>query len=202
MRPHEVTVIGAGGFGREVAQYAAQCWGEHVVRGFLDDARPDVLGGTDRVASGSHYLVAVGDAAVRARLAASVRARGGRLATLVHPLAHVAPTARLGAGTILCPFAFVGAGAAVGTNVVVNTYASVAHDAVVGRDTVFSPYATVNGSVRVGAEVFLGTRATVTPGHVVGDRAALSAGAVAFHDVAPDTVVAGNPAVARRAVPA
>ncbi|GGJ91563.1 transferase [Pilimelia anulata] len=206
-KPDGVVVLGAGGFGREVAQYAEETWGAGVVRGFLDDrystgadlgAEAPVLGGTDLIECGADYLVAIGNARARARLAAVVAARGGRLVTLCHPAAHVAPTARLGAGCVLCPFAFVGAGAWVGENVVLNTYASVAHDAVVGRDCVFSPYATVNGEVVLGAAVFLGTRATVTPRHEVGAGAALSAGAVAFHDIAAGTVVAGNPAAVRR----
>ena len=48
--------------------------------------------------------------------------------------------------------------------------------------------------VRIGARVFIGANATILPGVTVGDDAIIGAGSVVRRDVAPGTVVAGNPA--------
>ncbi|MET0929948.1 MAG: acyltransferase [Aeromicrobium sp.] len=48
--------------------------------------------------------------------------------------------------------------------------------------------------VRIEARVFIGMSVMVLPGVTIGEGAIVGAGAVVTHDVAPDTVVAGNPA--------
>ncbi|GAA2511520.1 acetyltransferase [Pilimelia columellifera] len=203
----KLVIVGAGALGREVFQYVGQAFpdGALTVAGFLDD-RPGpatlpapLLGPVSAVRPDCRtaFLVAVGQAGARAALAATVTRRGGVLATLIHPKAHVAPDARIGPGSLLCPFSFVGAGARVGANTVLNTFASVAHDSITGAHCVFSPYATVNGSVTLGEAVFLGTHATVVPGRRIGPGARISAGAVVFSDVPAGHTVAGNPALER-----
>jgi acetyltransferase-like isoleucine patch superfamily enzyme len=46
----------------------------------------------------------------------------------------------------------------------------------------------------IGDDVWIGTHAVILKGVTIGDRAIIGAGAVVTKDVAPDTVVAGNPA--------
>ncbi len=48
--------------------------------------------------------------------------------------------------------------------------------------------------VTVGNSVWIGGSATILPGVTVGDRAVIGAGSVVTRDVAPGTVVTGNPA--------
>jgi maltose O-acetyltransferase len=50
------------------------------------------------------------------------------------------------------------------------------------------------GRVIVGRRVFIGARAVILPGVTIGDGAIVAAGAVVTRDVAPGTIVAGNPA--------
>jgi putative colanic acid biosynthesis acetyltransferase WcaF len=52
----------------------------------------------------------------------------------------------------------------------------------------------VVGDIVIGADVFVGARAFILPGVTVGDGAVIGACAVVTKDVAPWTVVAGNPA--------
>jgi maltose O-acetyltransferase len=65
-----------------------------------------------------------------------------------------------------------------------------AHDASTRRHLGYSRVA----PVRIGRRVFLGARAIVLPGVTIGDDAIVGAGSVVTRDVAPGTVVAGNPA--------
>lgn len=52
----------------------------------------------------------------------------------------------------------------------------------------------VTKEIRVGAGAFIGARAFLLPGIEIGDGAIVGAMAVVAHDVAPGTIVAGNPA--------
>ncbi|HZT88649.1 MAG TPA: sugar O-acetyltransferase [Stellaceae bacterium] len=55
--------------------------------------------------------------------------------------------------------------------------------------------------IRIGDDVWIGGGAIVLPDVEIGDRAVIGAGAVVTRDVAPDTVVAGNPARVIRRLP-
>jgi len=48
--------------------------------------------------------------------------------------------------------------------------------------------------VVIGDNVWIGGRAVITPGVTIGDNAVIAAGSVVVKDVAPNTVVGGNPA--------
>jgi maltose O-acetyltransferase len=54
--------------------------------------------------------------------------------------------------------------------------------------------------IRIGADVWVGGAAVILPGVTIGDRAVIGAGALVTKDVAPGTVVAGNPARVIRSV--
>jgi len=204
----EVVIIGAGGFGRELFQYARD-EGSLVVRGFLDDRSPEQLQLPEGLpllgsvadyapAEGELFLLAVGEPAARARVARRLLAQGARFATLIHPRAYVASSATIGAGSVVAPFATVGASAVLGELTQVHFYASVAHDVRVGAFSALSPYSVVNGGGRLGEAVFLGTRATVNPLKEVGDGSKVAAGAVVYQDVPEGSLAAGNPAKARK----
>lgn len=211
MNTRDVVILGAGGFGREVHAYAVDCiqdGGQFRILGFLDDDTSaldtfdlpvEILGPISQITEfrGAQFAIAVGDCAIRGRLAEQVSRAGLMLQSIVHPTAYVARTADVSAGTIVCPYGFVGVSSRVGANVAINTYASVGHDAQIGPDCVLSPYAVVNGGVSLGGKVFMGTHATVTPGVCVGDSTKIGAGAVVMRDVPSGSIALGNPAKSR-----
>ena len=55
--------------------------------------------------------------------------------------------------------------------------------------------------VHIGKNAWIGAGATILPGVTVGDNAVVGAASVVTKDVAPDTIVAGNPAKFIKAVP-
>ncbi len=204
-------IVGAGGFGREVHEYAQDAgaaWGGEpfTIAGFLDD-RADALAGHRDVGAAvvgtvadarptddDRYVLAVGDPQLRRRLALLLGARRARFVSIVHPRAWVARETELGAGVVIGPLSYVGPGARLGEHVLVNPQVAVAHDVVAGPWSVFSPMSAANGAVVLGAGAFLGTHATVLPGRTVGDWAYVGAGALVHRDVAPAAKVVGVPA--------
>jgi sugar O-acyltransferase (sialic acid O-acetyltransferase NeuD family) len=130
----------------------------------------------------------------RAEILARTGLAAARFATLVHPAACVSPRAELGYGC------FVGFAACVGGQVRAAGQAWIAarcvvgHDSVLGYASVLAPGAILSGHVRLGSCCYLGSGALVRQGVSVGDQALAGIGAVIIRDVAPRTVVVGNPA--------
>lgn len=204
-------IVGAGGFGREVHEYAREAgaaWGgeRFAIAGFLDDNRAALAGHVDVGAevigtiadaaptADDRYVLAVGDPRLRKRLAALLGGRGARFVSIVHPRAWVARETVLGDGVVVGPLSYVGPGARLGDHVLVNPQVAVAHDVHAGRWAVFSPLCAANGAVVLGDGAFLGTHATVLPGRTIGDWAYVGAGALVNRDVAPAAKVVGVPA--------
>lgn len=207
----QLIVVGAGGLGREVFQYAQDVFGkdaETELLGFLDDnpaalaGKPlegKILGNTAefRVEPQHRFVIGVGDPALRQAFAQQLAARGASFARLIHPLAYVASSARIGEGCVLGPYAFVGAGAQVGPHVVLNVRATVGHDAVLAEHCVLSPHCVVGGGAQLGKSVFMGSSATIVPQRSVGAASKIAAGAVVLHDVPAGALAVGNPAKSR-----
>lgn len=201
-----ILIVGAGGFGREVAHWARAAWphGASLIAGFLS-ADADILGGRSCdlpiVADPSRYepqagdalVLAIGIPSVRRRVAEDLLARGAEFLTLIHPSAVVCSTATIGAGSILCPGSIVSDSAEVGRFVLVNYHASLAHDAHAGDFAVLSPYATLGGDASIGEDAFLGLHASVGPGVIVGARSKVAANSCALHDVPDDVIIYGVP---------
>jgi sugar O-acyltransferase (sialic acid O-acetyltransferase NeuD family) len=206
-------VLGAGGLGLEVLQYALDVLEAGkapfgAVKGFLDpnpqalaafDLPFPVLGNDDdyAITEEDTFVIALGEPEPRARIARQLEKRGASFASIVHPRAYVAPTARLAEGVVIAPFAFVAPNARVDAHVVLNTYASCGHDSQVGAFSVLSPYSVINGFARLGESVFMGTHATVTPGRNVGRGAKIAAGSLVKFDVPDFALAHGNPATSR-----
>lgn len=195
-----VTVIGAGGHGKVVIATAvamgweiaavldddASRWGQPILGYTVAGPCERALGSPDATC-----VLAIGSNAVRRRVAAAARCQ---FATLVHPTAHVHPSVRLGAGSVVFAGAIVQPDTVLGRHVIVNTAASVDHDCVLGDAVHIGPGARLCGGVHVGHEVLVGVGAVVVPGIHVGAHSIVGAGAVVVTEVPDGVVTVGVPA--------
>lgn len=179
-----VLIVGAGGFGRSVADALGSGSGR-TVAGFLDDRGPElglvlghsVLGrAADLDTWRQRYrllVVAIGDNTRRRDICLRAQGIGFELVTVVHPHASVSAHARLGAG------AMVMAGAVVGT------------EAQVGRGAIVNAGAVVDHHANVGEFAHLGVGACMAGHATLGDGAWLQEGGVlrAGQSAAPGTVI-------------
>ena len=201
-----ILIIGAGGFGREVLHWATAAWPSDAKRiaGFLSadsgrlngHATPLAIIGdpeTFELEPGDACLLAIGIPGVRRQVAESLLARGAEFLSLIHPTAIVAPTAEIGAGSILCPYAIVSDACRLGRFVIMNYHSSLGHDATAGDYAVLSPYATLGGGARIDCDAFLGLHASVGPGRHLGPRSKVAANSAALCDAPTDTLVYGVP---------
>lgn len=201
-----IVIVGAGGLGREVYQWAKDAFPrtQYRVKGFLSN-RPEDLDGFEQeerilsddlsyaVQEDDRFLFAIGDIEVKKRIVVRMKARSAQFLTLIHPTAVVAGSAHIGEGVIVCPFALVSDHVVLGDFVLMNFYSSCGHDAKVGKYGIFSPYATANGFVTIEDEVCLGTHATVAAHRRIGVGAKISANSVAMQDVPARAFVYGVP---------
>lgn len=129
-------ILGAGGFGQEVYELAAES-GVFRLIAFLDDNSADerCIGKTadyERFVGDFECAVpAIGNNALRLDWLKQLQKAGYRVPTLIHPTAYVSRSARIREGTIVMPHANVMTGAKVGEGCIVNVGCIIDHNAVI-----------------------------------------------------------------------
>jgi sugar O-acyltransferase (sialic acid O-acetyltransferase NeuD family) len=201
-----LVVYGCGGHGKVVADIALARG--LTVAGFIDDGAAGgrvlelpILGGAAWLeAHCSEVTVAlgIGKNQARRRVYGFCHRLGLTPATLIHPTAAVAASARLGAGVVVMAQAVINPGARVADGAIINSGAIVEHDCEIDAFAHLSPHATLGGAVRIGALAHVGLGASILPGKAIGEEAIVGAGAVVLADVPPRVVTAGVPARVRR----
>lgn len=204
MPTESLVLIGAGGHARVVFDAARVASPDLAIEVRDDRPRPPepAFGGLPIVGPawpegelrGRGVHVAIGDGAVRRRLAERLVAHGARLVEIRHPRAVVSAMARVDAGAFVAANAIIGPAASVGRGVIVNHAAVVDHDCRVGDWCHVAPGAILGGAVQVGEGVLVGAGAVLLPGVRIGPGARIGAGAVVTRDVPGDAVVIGVPA--------
>lgn len=175
----KLIIVGAGGYGRAVAE-AAEATGEYEILGFADERFPAlstadgraILGSTASLANlrrlSDLVVVAVGANKVREALAESAVLHGFRLASVVHPRAFVSPSAHIGAGTTVMAGSTVGSGCVLGEGAIVNYGCAIDHDCRVGRFAHLSVGASMGGGAVLEDNAWLQAGCTLGPGMMMG----------------------------------
>ena len=161
---NKLLILGAGGYGKTVADVAAQlgCFSSVA---FLDDGKegPEILGSCSRFREFADEKTAVypafGNNEARTKWLKLFLEEGFTVPTLVHPRAYVSPTATLGTGTVVLPLAVVNTGVTVGNGCIINIGALIDHDSVIGDGVHLAPGAIVKAENRIpaGSKIDSGT---------------------------------------------
>ena len=153
----KLLILGAGGYGKTVADVAQQL-GCYDKIAFLDDGKlgkPGVLGGCGEVFSfadnTTEVYPAFGNNETRMRWIDTLRENGIQIPTMVHPRAYVSPTAKIGTGTVVLPMAVVNTGVTVKEGCIINIGALIDHDSVIEAGCHLAPGAIVKAENRIKA---------------------------------------------------
>lgn len=181
--PREVYVYGTRSYAATLSALARECGWQ--VLGRIDDFAPaEQTAGSFESLTARHAGTAVGlligvgynNLTARWQLWQRVRAAGWQTPTLIHPRAHVAPSATIGEGCVLMAGAVLDHLAALGEACVLWPQACVNHDSKVGENCFLSPQALLCGDVQLGAHSFIGARAVVVDGAQLPERSFLKMG--------------------------
>ena len=206
----KIVLIGAGGFGREVAsiiEVLNSIKPTYELLGFLDDGEQfheDVsinrypwLGKTNWIMDYKEDVVCnctVGNPHTKAKIQRELTKKGVRFETIMAFGAFVAPYTKIGAGCVFYGFVMVGPNCKIGDGVLLNQNVNIGHDSVIGDYSTIMPYTGISGYCTVGSEVNIGGHAFIVPGRKVGNNATIAAGSIVFSNVKAGTTVLGNPA--------
>lgn len=206
----ELYIIGAGGFGREVAwlterinsiEYTWQ------LRGFLDDdqKKHGMLEGNYPIIGSCEFLkhineevwvvCAVGAADVRKRIIEKVQQHNNvKFATLIDPSVLCSSSVTVGEGSVICAGTILTVDITIGKHVIINLDCTIGHDAEIEDFVTIYPSVNVSGCATVGQESELGTGAQIIQGKKIGKETILGAGAVVVKDLPDRCTAVGIPA--------
>ena len=144
----KLLILGAGGYGRTVADVAEQLGYSTIV---LDDADPDhpLSSFKAYINSSISFIPAFGNNTFRLEWINRIEENGGQLATLIHPTAYISPTATISQGTVILPHAIVNTDVVVGKGCIINLGAIVDHGCILEEGVHICLGAIVKGENRI-----------------------------------------------------
>lgn len=201
-------IIGAGGCGREILQWAKDINRQNPrwnIKGFLDDdlnalngkqCDVPVISKVDDydICEDDEFTCGIGNAKIRKMIIDKMMAKGAKFVNIIHPNAIVADSCMLGKAVVIYPYALVSDNAVVGDGCIVNMYSSIAHDSVLGEYCTISAHCDITGMCKLGERVFMGTSSHMVPSSKIGNDAYICAGSTVMTRVKDGVKVLGNPA--------
>ena len=126
-----LVILGRGGYGRTVRDLAIQS-GKYEEIIFLDDHDPKASGlcsEYEKYADEStEFYPAFGNNVLRMNWLETFWAKNLHVCSLIHSTAYVAPSAKIGRGTMILPHASVGTDTIIGDGCLINMNSVVDHD--------------------------------------------------------------------------
>lgn len=205
-----IVLIGAGGHASDILgafEARALHFGEKTtpIIGILNDgevqgnhfSRRNVqhIGGISDLphVDATHYIVAVGYSRGRKNLFEKLLVSGLEAASIVHPLADVPRTVRVGKGTVILSGVRISPMAVIGNHVYLSHGCLIGHDCLISDFATVLPGAAISGNTTLDESSLVGSNAVVAQNINIGTRAIVGAGAVVLKDVLKDSTVVGNP---------
>lgn len=203
----DIVIIGAGGFGREVAwliEDINKVKSEWNLVGFVDDNESvqgttingyKVLGNVDWLKEQELYVVnAIADPTFKKQAIDRLEGSKNSYPVLIHPNVIYSNTVNYGEGTIVCAGNILTVDIEIGKHVILNIDSTIGHDAQIGDYTTILPSVNVSGYVETGACVSVGTGSAIIQGVKVGQNTIIGAGAVVVKDLPENCTAVGSPA--------
>lgn len=205
----DLIIVGAGGFGREIAwlsermNEASPTWN---LLGFIDD-NPDfkgkmiggysVLGGCGVSSEypNAWYVCAIGCAVVRRKIVQKINSLiPARYATLIDPSTLISKRVSVGEGCIICAGNIITTDITIGNHVIVNLDCTIGHDAIIEDFVTLYPSVNVSGTTTINSCTEIGTGAQIIQGRRIESNTIIGAGAVVVDDIRKPGTYVGVPA--------
>jgi len=203
----DIVIIGAGGFGREVAWLIEDIntgnpqWN---LRGFVDE-NPDlkgqtvngyeVLGDLEWLEKQEIYAVcAIGDPLTKKAVIERLVQSKVKYPVLIHPSVIKSTSVEIEEGSIICAANILTVNIKIGKHVIINLDCTIGHDAQIMDYSTVLPSVNVSGYVVAEECVSIGTGSAVIQGKRIGANTIIGAGAVVVKDLPANCTAVGAPA--------
>lgn len=203
----DIVIIGAGGFGREVAWLIEDInkknkeWN---LIGFIDDNKAiqgmevngyKVVGNIEWLNEQELYVVnAIGDPIVKKKVLERLSGSKNKYPVLIHPGVIYSDKVSFGEGSIICAGNIITVNINIGRHVIINLDCTIGHDAVIGDYSTVLPSVNLSGLVKIGQCVSIGTGSAIIQGVSIGENTIIGAGAVVVKDLPANCTAVGAPA--------
>jgi len=206
----DIVIIGAGGFGREVAQLIEninaneKTWN---LLGFIDETfekQGTVINGYTVLGDLKWFenankdnlwtVCAIGNPKDKYNLIAKASEYNINYANLIHPNAIISKYAEIGIDCIICCNSFISTNTKIGSHISINPGCGIGHN------TIINDYASIywsvilSGNVCINEGCEIGSMADVLPKITVGKWSIIGAGAVVACDIPENCTAVGVPA--------
>lgn len=202
-----IVIIGAGGFGREVAWLIEDInkkKKEFEILGFLDDSieKKDeiingyrVLGGLEEIELKDVYFTcAIGNSKIKSNVVKKAIERKLKPINLIHPSVKTGKYNKFGEGLIICAGTIITVNTNIEDYVTINLNCTIGHDTKIGMFTTMYPGVNLSGECVIEKGVELGTNSTIIQGKKIGKNTIVGAGSVVVRDLIENCIFAGVPA--------
>lgn len=203
-------IVGAGGFGREVAWLVERINEEEPewdLIGFIDD-NTTIHGAMEvdyPIVGDDGYLLAlsqevwvvcaVGAARTRRKIIEKLKGCPNvNFATLIDPSVICSRRVTIGQGSIICAGTILTVDISVGSHVIINLDCTIGHDSNIHDFVTIYPSVNVSGNVTVEECAELGTGMQIIQGKHIGKESIIGAGAVVVRDIPEKCTAVGSPA--------
>ena len=207
----DIAIIGAGGYGREVACMIRQINAINPIWnliGFYDDnlslqttSNPygRVLGGVDELNSIDRPLsvvIAIGSPLAISDILGRITNPGIDFPNLISPSVVFLDkeSVTMGKGNIIGTNCFVSCNVNIGNFNIFNGYIPLGHDVSVGDFNVIMPSCNISGGVEIGCRNFFGVQSIVLQGIKIGSETRVGAASVVMRNTKDGLLYLGNPA--------
>ncbi len=203
----DIVIIGAGGFGREVAwliediNKLSQEWN---ILGFVDDDETllgknvnkyKVIGNLEWLKKQELYVVcAIGNPIVKKNVLENLRESKNIYPILIHPSVICSDSVQIDEGAIICAGNIITVDIKIGKHVIINLDCTIGHDAVLGDYTTILPSSNISGNVITEECVSIGTGSAIIQGVTIGKNSIVGAGAVVIKNIPCNSTAVGVPA--------
>lgn len=132
------------------------------------------------------------DTVTRYKTSLEVSSQGGKFANFIHPSVNL-EYVKLGTGIYVQENVVLQADVSVGNNTSIHIGTLVGHETKIGHSVFMAHGCNISGNTIIEDGVQMGTGVTSVPRIKIGKWSIIGAGAVVIKDVAPYSVVVGNP---------
>lgn len=208
-------IIGAKGFAKEVLEILHQN-GQTANLCFYDDVNgdgPDHLFGQFPVLrtleeakiffhqTSNQFVLGIGNPILRKNICDKFESIGGNLSSVISQNAEIGSFGiQIGGGCNILSGVKISNDVVIGKGTMAYYNSVITHDVKIGEFCEIAPSVNILGRVTIGSFVSIGAGCVILPDVVIGSNVVIAAGAVVRKDVPPNVMVAGIPAVVKKAV--